>query len=92
MSPIIEPVLRLEGELGIARAIELKTLLLDQLRDTAQPTVDLSAVSRIDTAGVQLLLLTNKTASAMGKKVSWNAPSDAVREALRLLGLSEQLA
>lgn len=92
MSPIIEPVLRLEGELGIARAVELKSLLLDHLRGKAQPEVDLSAVSRIDASGIQLLLLANKTASGLGKKVSWTSPSDPVREALRLLGLSEQLA
>lgn len=77
--------LRVEGELTIYRAAELKAELL------AAAELDLAAVTEIDTAGVQLLLLARREAQALGRSWAIAGRSSAVVDALALLGLSDQL-
>ncbi|GAB4403563.1 MAG: hypothetical protein OHK0048_22580 [Rhodoferax sp.] len=58
--------LRIEGELTIFRAMELKPVLL------ANPTpeaIDLSGVTDFDTAGLQLLMMAKRAAQAQGRDV-----------------------
>ncbi len=77
--------LRIEGELTIFRAAELKPVLL------ATPPVaviDLSGVTEIDTAGVQLLMLAKKTAQAQQRDVKLVAHSPAVIEVFELLNVA----
>jgi len=77
--------LRIDGELTIFRAMELKPVLL------ATPPVDevdLSGVSDIDTAGVQLLMLAKKTALAAGRDIKLVAHSPAVLEVFELLNVA----
>lgn len=76
--------LRLDGEMTVFRAAELKALL------AAQPDaleLDLSAVSEFDTAGVQLLLMQRRLAACRGAALRLQAPSAAVRDLLQLYGL-----
>jgi ABC-type transporter Mla MlaB component len=65
--------------------------LLGELKTAAVSSealeLDGSQVSKIDTAGLQLLVALTKTAPAW----SWRAASPALVEAGRLLGLSELL-
>jgi len=78
-------MLRIEGELTIFRAMELKPALL------ATPpvdVVDLSGVSEIDTAGVQLLMLAKKTALAQRRDIKLVAHSPAVLEVFELLNVA----
>ena len=78
-------VLRLEGELTIFRAMELKPMLL------ASPPVDeidLSGVTELDTAGVQLLMLAKKTALAQQRNIKLVAHSPAVLEVFELLNVA----
>lgn len=78
-------VLRLEGEFTIFRAMELKPVLL------ASPPVDeidLSGVTEIDTAGVQLLMLAKKTALAQQRNVKLVGHSPAVLEVFELLNVA----
>jgi anti-sigma B factor antagonist len=78
-------VLRLEGELTIFRAMELKPALL------ASPPVDeidLSGVTEMDTAGVQLLMLAKKTALAQQRNVKLVGHSPAVLEVFELLNVA----
>jgi anti-sigma B factor antagonist len=78
-------VLRLEGEFTIFRATELKPALL------ANPPVDeidLSGVTEIDTAGVQLLMLAKKTALAQQRNLKLVAHSPAVLEVFELLNVA----
>jgi len=89
MTPANEPksdpaVLRIQGELSIYRAAELKQVLLD---DPAPTEVDLSGVTEIDTAGVQLLMLAKRTAQAHQRELRLVAHSAAVSEAFELLNL-----
>ncbi len=76
--------LRIEGEFTIFRAMELKPVLL------ATPLVDevdLSGVTDLDTAGVQLLMLLKKTALAQQRDIKLVAHSPAVIEVFELLNV-----
>ena len=77
--------LRIEGELTIYRAMELKPLLF------AQPPVtelDLSGVTEFDSAGLQLLMLAKKMALAQGRPLALVRPSPVVTQVLELLGMA----
>lgn len=78
-------ILCLDGELSIFRAMELKQLIFTQPMPSH---IDLSGVSEIDTAGVQLLLLVAKNALATGREVHLINPSPPVSEVMELLNLS----
>ncbi len=82
-------VLHLMGELTIVRAAELKQLLLSA---AAPLQIDLSAVTEIDTAGVQLLLLTQKQASNGQAPPRLVRHSAAVLEVFKLLNLEVHFA
>jgi anti-sigma B factor antagonist len=83
-----EPLrLRIEGEMTIYRAAELKQTLLDALDSSAALEVDLSAVTDLDTAGVQLLMMTRKYARAAERELRLVAPSPVVTEVIELLNL-----
>ena len=78
-------LLSIEGELTIFRAMELKPLML------AEPPVteiDLSGVTDLDTAGVQLLMLAKKTALAQGREVTLIGHSPAVIDVFELLNVA----
>ena len=77
-------VLRIEGELTIFRAAELKPVLLDH---PAPSEIDLSGVTELDTAGVQLLLLAKATALSEHRELRLMAHSPAVTEVFELLNL-----
>ena len=83
--------LRIEGEMTIYRAEELKQALLEPLQPHTTLEVNLSAVTELDTAGVQLLLLAQRSAQAQQGDVRVTAPSAPVREVLELLRLDAQL-
>ena len=77
--------LRIEGELTIFRAMELKPVIL------ATPPVtkiDLSGVTDLDTAGLQLLMLAKKTARAQQRDVTLVGHSPAVLEVFELLNVA----
>ncbi|MDD5030110.1 MAG: STAS domain-containing protein, partial [Rhodoferax sp.] len=77
--------LKIEGELTIFRAMELKPALL------ATPPVDeidLAGVTDLDTAGVQLLMLAKKTALAQQRDVKLTGHSPAVLDVFELLNVA----
>lgn len=77
----------LEGELNIYRALELKDTMLSALQGAATLEVDLAGVTEIDTAGMQILMLTKQTARATNKEVRLGGHSPAVLDAIQLLDL-----
>ena len=94
-APATAPVLRLDGELSIYRAAELKPLTLGAVAaaaGAAEARFDLSEVTEIDTAGVQLLLLARREAAAGGLTLALCDASPAVRSAFALLELDQHLA
>lgn len=86
------PMLCIEGEMSVYRAAELKQQLLEQLEMSPQLELDLSAVSEIDTAGLQLLLLARREARARDGDLRIVAQSAAVDDMLILLHMDAGLA
>lgn len=92
--------LSIDGEMTIYRATELKECLARTFRGDAAgdlPAVpgsnrdvdlDLSEVSELDAAGLQLLLLFNRRACMHNRRLRLVAPSAAVRDALALVHLT----
>lgn len=81
-------VLRIEGEMTIYRAAELKQTLLASLDQAEELEVDLTAVTELDTAGVQILILAKQQALARQRKLRLIAHSPAVLDVLELLNLA----
>jgi anti-anti-sigma factor len=81
-------MLRIDGELSIYRAAELKTALLAPLQQGTTLDVDLSGVTELDTAGVQLLMLAKNTAQQQGGNLRLSGHSAAVVDVFELLGLA----
>ncbi len=79
--------LRIEGELTIYRAAELKHALLEPLA-AGSVELDLSAVTEIDSAGVQLLMLAKREASLHDCEFRLANHSAAVLEVFELLDLA----
>ena len=79
--------LRIDGELTIYRAAELKQTLLAAVAEHAELEVDLSQVSEFDSAGLQLLLLAKREAGAAGRTLRLVDHSPAVVEVLDLFDL-----
>lgn len=80
--------LRIEGEMTIYQAAEIKQTLLAALVQHDALDIDLSAVTEIDTAGLQLLVAAKKSAQDRQKELHLTAHSEAVVEAFELLDLS----
>lgn len=88
---------RLDGELTIYHALALRDTLNDALGEllgepagTTAPgplTLDLSAVTEIDTAGLQVLMAARKTAAARGVALPVAAVSPCVEALTTLYGL-----
>lgn len=80
-------MLCIEGELNIYRAEELKRALLASLEQTPILEVNLAAVTELDSAGVQLLMLAKESAKARDRELHLVAHSAAVAEVFELLNL-----
>lgn len=81
-------LLRLQGEMNIYRAAELKQELLAPIARDASVEIDLSGVTDLDTAGLQVLMLAKKTAQSAGCELRLVAHSPVVVDVLELLHLS----
>ena len=78
-------LLKIEGELTIFRAMELKPAMLPTPPLT---DIDLSGVTDLDTAGLQLLMLAKKTALAENRELRLVGHSPAVLEVFELLNVA----
>lgn len=78
----------LRGEMTIYNAAALKEKLAGVLDHPQRLEIDLSEVTEIDSAGIQLLMLARKECARRGRALTLGNPSDAVAEAFRLLGLA----
>lgn len=77
----------IDGTLTIYDAIAGKQSLLDALSAVNQLEIDLSGVTEIDTAGVQLLVMLKRTAASAEKNVQLVAHSPASLDVLDQLNL-----
>ncbi len=90
MPDTTDRALRIEGELTIYRAAELRDVLKDAL--AAVPphgalALDLADVSEMDSAGAQLLIAAQKSAQASGRALRVASTSAAVDDVLAILRL-----
>ncbi|MYN20024.1 STAS domain-containing protein [Rugamonas sp. FT107W] len=77
----------LDGEMTIYRAADLKATVLDALRKTRVLELDLSGVTELDTAGLQVLMLAKQTAHAGQRELRLVKHSPAVLEIFDMLDL-----
>jgi anti-anti-sigma factor len=78
----------IKGELSIFTAADLRLRLLSALDVGSELEVDLSAVSEMDSAGMQLLVATKKDAAARNKPLRFTGHSPAVVDLLELCDLT----
>ena len=82
------PALRIEGDFTVAAAATLRGQLLDAVgADSGPLTLDLAEVQVIDSAGLQLLLATQRSLAAGGRALRLQHVPAPVREALELFQL-----
>jgi anti-anti-sigma factor len=82
--------LSVEGELTIYHAAQIKPLLIDPLAEAEAVEVDLSGVTEMDSAGMQLLLLLKREAAAAGKSLALAACSAAALRVIDVYNLKSQ--
>lgn len=82
--------LSFSGEMSIYNAAELKPRLLAYLHNAQSLSLDLTEVSEMDTAGLQLLWLCQQEAAITGKTFSIAGTSTAAMEAIALLRLEQK--
>ncbi|MBI5924692.1 MAG: STAS domain-containing protein [Aquabacterium sp.] len=83
---------KVEGELTVYAVHDLKARLLAALSDGSPLQIDLSEVSEIDGAGIQLLLATQREARQNGTSISLNSMAPQVAHALALMDLTHEFA
>jgi ABC-type transporter Mla MlaB component len=86
-----DPVLYVDASLDIQHIEQVAASLMGRLAAPGAVTIDLSRVSNVDTAGVQLLLALCNEASGRGMNLEFRGQSAALTEALSLLGLQGKI-
>jgi len=81
----------LGAEVTIADAGQLKSGLEKLLNDTEVVILDISAVQRIDTAGLQVIAAFIRERESQGRQCQWQGAAPAVTAAIKLLGLDAVL-
>ena len=85
----VSPSIAIEGELTIFSAAGLKQRLLDVLvSGNTEVEVDLSRVSEIDSAGIQLMVAAKREAAARNMSLRFTNHSAAVFNLIELYELS----
>ena len=79
------------AECTVADAGALKSDLAKLLDDSGVVTLDVSAVQRIDTAGLQVITTFVQERESQGRQVQWRGTAHALVAAAKLLGLSSFL-
>ena len=77
-------VLRPQSEFNIYVAVEFRDVLLKALSSGNDLEIDLAAVTEIDAAGLQQLLVAQREAAAGGKKMIISGAGPAVLEVMEL--------
>ena len=79
------------GDLNIFNAAEQRQRLLDALDTGKEVEVDLSQVSEIDSAGIQLMVAAKREAATRAKPLRFTGHSPAVFDILELCDLAGHL-
>jgi anti-sigma B factor antagonist len=78
----------IEGELSIFKVADLQQRLLDAISDGMEVEVDLSRVSEVDSAGIQLLVAAKREAAMRSKLLSFTGCNPAVFDIIKLFSLT----
>lgn len=89
--PRNEGTLTLGADCTVAQADALKSALASRVAETGPVTLEVSALQRIDTAGLQLLAAFVRDRRAAGRAVAWGGRASALETAAQLLGLHHML-
>lgn len=79
------------AECTVADAGSLKAGLAKLLDESGVVTLDIGAVQRIDTAGLQVITTFVRERESHGRQVQWRGNAPAISNAAKLLGLSALL-
>lgn len=82
-------VIELDAVVRINQVSDLRAEWIEALKKFDKIEVDASAITQIDTAALQLLLILKRTAMVENKDVVIEFPSERFCEASRLLGVYE---
>ena len=82
------PLLHIEGDMTIYVAAELKAELMTRMENPVEREIDLSSVSEMDCAGLQLLILAKREALRHGVALHLTGHSRAVLEVLDLSNMA----
>lgn len=85
-------IVKLGPELCLANIGDARRQLLALQNATQAATIDISAVTRVDTAGIQLLLACARTLRAKSITLNWRGQSAAISTAVNRLGVGSRLA
>ena len=85
-------VLALFAECTVAQSAALRSELQHLLERPSPVTLDIAAVQRIDTAGMQLIAAFVRQRQSQNRQVKWRGAAPAFASAARLLGLAPVLS
>jgi ABC-type transporter Mla MlaB component len=83
--------LALPAECLVSGASTLKESLASLLDEPQPITLDITALQRIDTAGLQLLTAFIRERAGHGRTIEWRGTAPALANAAQLLGLTSLL-
>jgi ABC-type transporter Mla MlaB component len=83
--------LALAAECTVADAGSLKERLTDLLNEPRAVTLDVTALQRIDTAGLQVITAFIRERAGLGLQVEWHGTAPVLATAAQLLGLTSLL-
>lgn len=85
-------LISIDGEFTIFTAAEIRDRLLDAMNAPGRLNVDLSGVTEMDTAGLQIMLASQLEATRRRMEVAFVSASQAVRDVLAIYGLADRLS
>lgn len=83
--------IEIKGELSIFTAASLRQQMLDALDHDGDVEVDLSAVSEMDSAGMQLMIAAKREAAVRNRSLRFTGHSRAVFDTLELCDIGGHL-
>ena len=83
---------KLPSELTISHVEEFHQQILQVLHDEQNISIDVSDVTRVDTASIQVLCALQKHLLGINNTIHWHGESQALSKAVDELGLKELLA
>lgn len=90
-APVGDPLVVLAANCSVKDAAALKTSLCAFSNHGDAVTLDVSAVERVDTATMQLLCAFVRDRNGRNQGVTWRGESEALQDAVRLLGVGALL-